>query len=97
MFDCSGSMTVTVKSYSSFSSVDTSLPITNGQLDTTKTDSYVPGGPSCIVVVQLFYQWPVYVTMFSLNGLSNLGGNKRLLAATSVFRNEPYGGAGACT
>jgi len=97
LFDCAGGMTVSVKSYSSFSSVDTSLPITNNQLDTTKTNSYVPGGPSCIVVVQLFYQWPLYVTMFSLNDLSNLSGNKRLLAATSVFRNEPYGGTGACS
>ena len=97
LFDCAGGITVSVKSYSSFSAVDTSLPITNNQLDTTKTNSYVPGGPSCIVVVSLYYQWPVYVTMFSLNGLSNLGGNKRLLVATSVFRNEPYGGTGACT
>jgi Flp pilus assembly protein TadG len=96
LFDCAGGMTVSVKSYSSFSAVDTSSPVANGQLDTTKTNSYVPGGPSCIVVVSLYYQYPIYVTMFSLSGLSNLNGNKRLLTATSVFRNEPYGGTGAC-
>jgi hypothetical protein len=28
--------------------------------------------------------------------LSNLNGNKRLLVATAVFRNEPYGPAGSC-
>ena len=97
LFDCANGMTVSVKSYSSFSAVDTSSPITGGTLDTTKTNSYVPGGPSCIVVVSLYYQWPIYVTMYSLSGLSNLSGNKRLLSATSVFRNEPYGGSGACT
>ncbi|MEP7029672.1 MAG: TadE/TadG family type IV pilus assembly protein [Pseudolabrys sp.] len=97
LFDCSGGMTVSVKSYSSFSAVDTSNPITNGQLDSTKTNSYVPGGPNCIVVVSLYYQWPLYVTMFSLSALGNLNGSKRLLSATSVFRNEPYGGSGTCT
>jgi hypothetical protein len=30
------------------------------------------------------------------NNLSNLSGNYRLLVATSVFRNEPYGGTGGC-
>ena len=96
LFDCAGRMTVDVKSYSSFSSIDTSSPITNGELDSTKTNNYVPGGPSCIVVVSLYYPWQVYVTMFSLNKLTNLNGNMRLLVATSVFRNEPYGGTGAC-
>ena len=57
--------------------------------------AYTPGGPGCIVVVSLYYQWPIYVSMFS-NNLSNLSGNKRLLVATSVFRNEPYGPAGSC-
>jgi Flp pilus assembly protein TadG len=95
LFDCANGMTVNVKSYGSFSAVDNSLPITNGQLDTTKV-GYTPGGPGCIVVVSLYYQWPIYVTMYSLSGLSNLSGNKRLLSATSVFRNEPYGPTGSC-
>jgi hypothetical protein len=43
------------------------------------------------VVVRLYYQWPIYVSLLGDN-LSNLSGNKRLLVATSVFRNEPYGG-----
>jgi hypothetical protein len=56
----------------------------------------VPGGPGCIIVVTLYYPWPIYVSMFSDN-LSNLSGNNRLLVATAVFRNEPYGPAGSCT
>ena len=60
-----------------------------------RSGHYIPGGPSCIVVVSLYYQWPIYVSMFG-NSLSNLSGNKRLLVATSVFRNEPYGPAGTC-
>ena len=51
--------------------------------------SYTPGNPGDIVVVTLYYQWPIYVSMLGDN-LANLNGNKRLLVATSVFRNEPY-------
>ena len=48
-----------------------------------------PGGPGDIVVVRLFYQWPLLVT-----GLAStsriLSGSKRLLTATAAFQNEPY-------
>jgi Flp pilus assembly protein TadG len=95
LFDCANGMSVDVKSYASFSSVSNTPPVTNGVFDSTQM-TYVPGGPGCIIVVTLYYQWPIYVSMFS-NNLANLSGNKRLLVATSVFRNEPYGPAGSCT
>jgi len=41
------------------------------------------------VVVTLYYEWPIYVSLLG-NNLSNLNGSKRLLVATSVFKNEPY-------
>lgn len=94
LFDCSNGMTVDVKTYSSYSSVDNTAPVTNGTFDSTKT-GYVPGGPGCIVRVTLYYQWPIYVSMWN-TGLTNLNGNKRLLVATAVFRNEPYGPSGSC-
>jgi Flp pilus assembly protein TadG len=90
MFNCSTGVYVDVKSYSSFTSIDASSPVANGKLDTSKM-TYTPGGPGDIVVVRLYYQWPVYVTMFGDN-LTNLNGGNRLMVATSVFRNEPYGG-----
>jgi Flp pilus assembly protein TadG len=94
LFDCANGMSIDVKTYASFASANTTAPVTNGQLVTTGM-GYTPGGPGCIVVVSLYYQWPIYVSLYSDN-LSNLSGNKRLLAATSVFRNEPYGPAGSC-
>ena len=51
--------------------------------------NYQAGDPGEIQVVQLFYQWPIYISFFSMN-LSNQNGNKRLLVATTVFRNEPF-------
>jgi Flp pilus assembly protein TadG len=94
LFDCANGLNIDVKTYSTFSSVSNTPPVTNGQLVTTNM-GYIPGGPGCIVVVSLYYQWPIYVSMFGDN-LSSLNGNKRLLVATSVFRNEPYGPAGSC-
>jgi Flp pilus assembly protein TadG len=87
LFDCANKVYVSVKTYSSFSDVNTNAPITNGQLDTSNLP-YQAGGPGDIVVVQLYYKWPFYVSLLS-DDLSNLGGD-RLLVATAVFRNEPY-------
>ncbi|HEX3708301.1 MAG TPA: TadE/TadG family type IV pilus assembly protein [Pseudolabrys sp.] len=88
MFDCTNKIYISVKSYSTFAQVDTSSPVTNGVFDTTKMQ-YSPGSAGDIVIVQVFYQWPIYVSLLDGN-LSNLTGNSRLLVATSVFRNEPF-------
>lgn len=94
LFDCANGMTVDVKTYTTFGSVNNTAPVTNGNFDSTQT-GYIPGGPGCIVRVTLYYQWPIYVSMYN-TALSNLNGNLRLLVATAVFRNEPYGPAGSC-
>jgi hypothetical protein len=61
--------------------------VTNKNFNTTM--SYSPGTVGDIVVVSLYYQWPIYVSLLG-NNLDNLNGGKRLLTATSVFRVEPY-------
>lgn len=94
LFDCSSGIYVDVKTYTDFSSVATTNPVSNGKLVTTNM-AYTPGGPGCIVKVAIYYQWPIYVSLLG-NNLGNLDGNKRLLVATSVFRNEPYGGTNGC-
>ncbi len=88
LFDCANGVYVDVKSYADFASVNTTPPVTNGQLNTQNLQ-YQPGGPGSIVVVTLYYQWPIYVNLLGDN-LQNLTGNNRLLVATNVFRNEPY-------
>jgi Flp pilus assembly protein TadG len=88
LFDCADKLYVNVQTYTSFSNADTTPPYNNGQFDTTKM-KYQPGGPGDIVVVSLYYQWPIYVSLLS-NNLSNQNGNNRLLVATAAFRNEPY-------
>jgi Flp pilus assembly protein TadG len=97
LFNCASSMTVDVKNYTSFSTAATgvsSAPTTNGTFDSSKT-GYSLGGPGCIQVVTLYYQWPVYIPLLNLNS-ANSGPNSRLLQATSVFKNEPYSTSGTC-
>jgi Flp pilus assembly protein TadG len=83
LFDCNG-IKVDVQKYTTFGAISLTPPVDeNGNLLNNQT--YQPGGPGEIVVVRLYYQWPIYVAM-----LHNMAGNNRLLIATSAFRNEPY-------
>jgi Flp pilus assembly protein TadG len=86
LFSCAG-ISVDVQSYSSFSSITINSQISGGAF--VNNMQYSPGGPGDIVVVRLFYQWPQFVTGLGYN-ITNLSGNKRLLAATAAFQNEPY-------
>jgi Flp pilus assembly protein TadG len=88
LFDCQNGVYVDVNTFTSFSNVTMNNPVdANGNFVNDFT--YKPGGPGDIVVVRLFYQWPVYVSLLGFN-LQTMSGGKRLLAATAAFRNEPY-------
>jgi TadE-like protein. len=88
MFDCVNGISIDVQSYSAFASVSITDPIDAGK-NFVPPNNYLPGGPGDVVVVRLFYQWPLFVTGFGFN-LANVGTNKRLLTATAAFQNEPY-------
>jgi Flp pilus assembly protein TadG len=87
LFAC-GNVYVDVEHYPSFTNVVIASHI-DGSKNFINNMQYSPGGPGDIVVVQLFYQWPLFVTGLGYN-ISNLSGNQRLLVATAAFRNEPY-------
>ena len=88
LFNCQSGVYVDVRKFSSFSSVTMPSPV-DAQGNFQNNFQYQPGGPGDIVVVRLFYQYPVYVSLLGFN-LSNINGGNRLLAATAAFRNEPY-------
>ena len=87
LFDCKNGIYVDVQSYSQFATVAITDPITSGNF--VPPNNYSPGGPGDIVVVRLFYKWPIFVTKLGFN-IANLAGGKRLLTATAAFKNEPY-------
>lgn len=88
MFDCVNGVSIDVQSYTAFASINVVDPIDAGQ-NFVPPNNYLPGGPGDVVVVRLFYKWPLYVTGLGFN-MGNLNGNKRLLTATAAFQNEPY-------
>jgi Flp pilus assembly protein TadG len=88
LFDCVNGISIDVKSYSAFSAVNIADPIDAGK-NFVPPNNYLPGGPGDIVVVRLFYKWPLLVTGFGFN-IANLSGSQRLLTATAAFQNEPY-------
>lgn len=87
LFNCA-QVQVNVKTYSSFTAAAQPVTMKNGKLDTTGF-GFSPGTPGQIEVVQVFYAWPLGTDLLNLH-LVNINGDSRLLAATSVFRNEPY-------
>jgi Flp pilus assembly protein TadG len=88
MFDCVNGVSIDVQSYTAFGSVNIADPIDAGR-NFVAPNNYQPGGPGDIVVVRIFYQWPLLVTGLGFN-VANLAGSKRLLTATAAFQNEPY-------
>lgn len=87
LFTCDN-VYVDVQSYPAFTSV-----VINNQIDAgnnfINNMQYSPGNPGDIVVVRLFYQWPLFVTGLGYN-IANLAGSQRLLIGSAAFRNEPF-------
>lgn len=88
MFDCVNGISIDVKSYSAFASVNVANPIDSSK-NFVPPNNYLPGGPGDVVVVRLFYKWPLFVTGLGFN-MSNISGSQRLLTATAAFQNEPF-------
>jgi Flp pilus assembly pilin Flp len=96
LFDCTNGIFIDVESYPSPTGAPCSTAanvVINSQIDANgnfiNNMLYNPGGPGDIVKVSLYYQWPLYVTGLGYN-IANMSGNRRLLAATAAFCNEPY-------
>lgn len=102
LFSNCDSLHVEVNTITDFSSVSITPPVDwtceedeEEPCDWTRPEAYPDGyaaSPSAVMVVQVYYKWPI---MLSLGGMSlaNLPGGKRLLGSATVFRNEPFPGA----
>lgn len=85
-----GLLEVEVRRFSSFASADFSIPRdADGNLDPDGL-SFDDTDPSDVVLVRVFYPYQLYFPGFFAGGLANLPGNKRLVAAATAFRIEPF-------
>lgn len=55
----------------------------------TRPESYNPGQGTSVVMVQVHYKWPVFLSLGGF-GLANLPDGTRLLGAATVFKSEPF-------
>lgn len=86
LFNCGG-IFAAVQTFTSFPNVTMFNPVSNGKF-TSSNMPYNPGVSGDVVVVQVFYQWPVYPGPLNFT-LANASGNVNVLVATAAFRNEP--------
>jgi Flp pilus assembly protein TadG len=80
-----------VKSYANFGAMSTNNPTidTNGVF--TDPQSFDAGSASSIMMVRVYYQWPVMTIPFTPFSLSTTGLNgKRLIGTFAAFCNEPF-------
>lgn len=98
--DCSG-VRVVVDVIDDFTSTETAtMPTTTCEEDEDGKvvceldveEDYAPGAGGSVVQVTAYYRWPLVIALPYFN-LANQPDNARLLAATRVFRNEPFGGS----
>ncbi|AYD03366.1 TadE/TadG family type IV pilus assembly protein [Neorhizobium sp. NCHU2750] len=82
-----------VKSYTNFSDMPTTVPVTSaGDLDTSSF-SYAPGGASTKNMLRAYYKWDIMTDLlrpYISNMRPTSGSNYFLIVETSAFKNEEY-------
>jgi len=90
ILDCDARLSIDVRTVSNFAASPIGAPIDgDGNLDNDDF-RFEPGGPNEIVAVRAFYEWALITPLMS-KPLANLAGDRHLLQANAVFRNEPFG------
>lgn len=90
--NCEADLFVEVQVLNNFNSTSITPPVdwtAEEHEDWTRPELYAPGQGSSVVLVQAYYKWPVVLSLGDVS-MANLPGNKRLLGAAAVFRNEPF-------
>jgi Flp pilus assembly protein TadG len=88
-FDCTG-IRVASQSFANFAAITPFSPVDSSG-NFVANFPYSTGASGTIMLVQVSYKWPLFVTGLGFN-MANANGDSthRLLTATAAFRNEPY-------
>lgn len=90
LLDCNERLHIDVRTIEGFGGAPGGLPLDGENNLDASGFGFVPGGPSEIVAVRVFYEWDLLAPIMSIP-LQNMSGNRHLLQASAVFRNEPFG------
>lgn len=89
--NCETDLHIDVRAFANFDDVVLPAPLTaEGELSAAVTTSseFDPGDPTQVVVVRVYYAWPLFAP--GMTYMANMSEGRRLLAAGAAFRNEPY-------
>lgn len=85
---CDNDLSVDVESFNSFGGLTFSPPL-DGNGNMQPMNNFTPGSACNVVLVRIFYAWPVFTPILT-PFLSNMAGSKHLLYSATAFRNEPF-------
>ena len=88
IFDCE-QVRMSVRPIDDFASFSMSGPIDTDTGEWTMDNFYTEAGPLETMMIEAYYKWPTFFNIPGLNAGQTADG-KRLLAATHVFRTEPF-------
>lgn len=86
--NCATKLKISVQTFNNFASV-TGPAAKDSKGNLQKNFPYQPGGPSQVVLVTSFYEWPI-IGPTSLALLSNIASGNRLLQSSAVIQTEPF-------
>jgi Flp pilus assembly protein TadG len=86
--NCATKLKISVQTFTNFASVAGPAP-KDDKGNIQKTFPYQLGGPSQVVLVTSFYEWPI-IGPTSLAVLSNLANGNHLLQSSAVVETEPF-------
>ncbi len=90
IYDCS-KLNVDVRTFATFADIATGLPEpVNDDDELNPLNNFATGAELSVMVVRAFYEWDT-LTPSLFTRMDNLGNGNRLIAATTTFRNEPFG------
>ena len=87
LFDCS-KLKVDLKTYSSFGVVPSSIPIKNGDIDSTGFSYSTPSGEK-VTALKAYYKWPLYVDVLR-ELASGMSDRSFVIVGSAAFITEPY-------
>lgn len=89
LFTCDN-LQIRVNTVTNFANATTTTPIDpTNPTQWTLVQAFQPGTGSSIVMVQVYYKWPVILNFGGLD-LASYSDGTRLLGAVRVFENEPF-------
>lgn len=89
--DCAG-LHVRVNVVTNFQSATVVSPLPEPCLapcDWSEAETFAPGTGKSVVLVQVYYRYPIIVQLGPL-GLANMADGRRLMGSATVFQNEPF-------